>query len=200
VKAGVTGLSKLPNTHQGQYVYRHVGGKMTNVVRKLYYPGAIVTDLAFMSAAHDISGVMGAQVTKEDSDAGHTAHEVHIVIINKTGKNIEKESVKGEGEHEVLFVPGRRFKVIDRIERQNKDFKEWYTFHSDFMKNKNAEGFENLESMKAKTPDEWAERVRQKGQWSNWRTTHAQSALGEAMKLKVFNFIELIVVLEELDD
>jgi hypothetical protein len=97
IKLADQALSKMP-THQG-WVHRGTKDLPAEVLAK-YVPGVVVTEEAFTS-------------TSAATDAAF-AGEVQFKILSKTGRDVQKLS-RVEAEKEVLFRPGTKFVVVDKV-------------------------------------------------------------------------------------
>lgn len=90
-------LSKMP-VHQG-WVRRGVEMMPADVVAK-YVPGVVVTEEAFTSSSR--------------ADEKAFKGEVQFKILSKSGRDVQKLS-RVEAEQEVLFRPGTKFVVVDKV-------------------------------------------------------------------------------------
>lgn len=106
-KLAISGLNKL-KPYTGE-VYRHTGNFAG--YRQLNRVGGVVVDIGFVSSARVQQGCV----------SGAEQHEVLEVVKSKSGRDISKISVF-EGEAEVLFRPGVKFRVTRVAERRGGDW------------------------------------------------------------------------------
>lgn len=97
IKLADKGLAKMP-VHEG-WVHRGVESLPAEVLAK-YVPGVVVTEEAFTS-------------TSQQEDAAF-AGKVKFNILSKTGRDVRQLS-RVEAEKEVLFRPGTKFIVVDKV-------------------------------------------------------------------------------------
>ncbi len=97
IKLADKGLSKLP-VHEG-WVHRGVDSLPEAVLAK-YVPGVLVTEEAFTSTSQVESGAFKGKVK--------------FNILSKSGRDVRQLS-RVEAEKEVLFRPGTKFIVVDKV-------------------------------------------------------------------------------------
>ena len=108
-KAAASGMSKLP-AYQGPPTFRHL--KDFQGYKQLNKPGGVVSDMAFVSTA-------AKQVSCATAGAGHDILEIIAPKENGrgNGRNISAASMFRK-ETEILFIPGTRFQIVKRMDKQ----------------------------------------------------------------------------------
>jgi hypothetical protein len=102
-----SGLVKLP-PYQGQ-VYRYASLRWS-LIKTRYWPGAVVVEPFFVSAAETRDGTKIDLFLKSGLSDPEKRH-VYFVIQSKSGKNIQPYSVY-PFEKEILFNRGTSFQVV----------------------------------------------------------------------------------------
>ena len=106
-KLAISGLNKLPPFNG--LVYRH--GQNFPGYEAVNQEGGIVSDMAFLSTA----------VKQQACANAGEFHEVLEVLTSGTGRDLSRLSAFGQGEAEVLFKPGTRFRVTRAVRKHPTD-------------------------------------------------------------------------------